>query len=130
MISPLQLTIAKLEVKQLEFIDKLSEKHNDYVIRIIQSSITDKFASVNGDWGLITGYNDDEYIDAGWEDIIPPNQIKYVLKNIEDIKKNEYFNEFKTQLKIKNGRLIDVCWKGKFYPEINGLVFIGRVKRK
>jgi len=129
MISPLQLTIAKLEVKQLEFIDKLSEKHNDYVIRIIQSSTNNKFVSVNGDWELITGFKESEYIDFSWEDIITTSELSYVLKHVDGIKHSEYFNEFKTKLKIKNNKFVDVCWKGKYYPEINGLVFIGRVKR-
>ena len=46
METSLQLTVAKLELKQLEMIEKLSEKHNDYIIRIIQSSVTDKFVAV------------------------------------------------------------------------------------
>ena len=39
MTNALQLTIAKLELKQLEMVDRLSEKHNDYVIRFIESSM-------------------------------------------------------------------------------------------
>jgi hypothetical protein len=46
----LQLTFAKLELKQMELIDRLSMKHNDYVIRVIMSTVTDKFVAVNGDW--------------------------------------------------------------------------------
>ena len=66
MTTALQLTIAKLELKQLEMVDRLSEKHNDYVIRFIESSITDKFVAVNGDWELVTGFSEQHCTGLGW----------------------------------------------------------------
>jgi len=129
METQLQLTVAKLELKQLELIDRLSEKHNDYVIRIVQSSVTDKFVAVNGDWELITGFKECDFVDRGWEDIITPKEKYSVLKQIESIKKTKDFYSFKTDIEISNKKIMLVDWKGKYFPEINGLVFIGRVKR-
>jgi PAS domain S-box-containing protein len=129
MTNPLQLTIAKLELKQLEMIDKLSEKHSDYVIRLIQSSITDKFIMVNGDWELITGFKESYCSDKGWEDLLPQSDLKKMLKQIDLTKSNSELNSFKTNLLMKSGKTITVNWKCKYFPEINGLIFIGRVKR-
>lgn len=129
METSLQLTVAKLELKQLEMIEKLSEKHNDYVIRIIQSSITDKFAAVNGDWELVTGLKELDCVGKGWENIIPIPEVPKVFKHISDIKKHDNFDCFTTNLMIRDKKVVSVNWKGKYFPEINGLVFIGRVKR-
>ena len=129
MDTQLQLTVAKLELKQLELIDKLSEKHNDYVIRIVQSSITDKFVAVNGDWELITGFKECDFVSRGWEDLIVNKDKDNVFKKIELIKKTKDFQTFNTTIEISNNKLMVVNWKGKYFSEINGLVFIGRVKR-
>ena len=88
MNNQLQLTVAKLELKQLELVEKLSERHNDYVIRLIQSSITDKFIAVNGDWELLTGIMESNCIGKGWENIIPKNEVQSVIKHINTIKKD------------------------------------------
>lgn len=130
MNNQLQLTVAKLELKQLELVEKLSERHNDYVIRLIQSSITDKFIAVNGDWELLTGIMESNCIGKGWENIIPKNEVQSVIKHINTIKKDtQYFDGFSSTLYKRDGDLISVSWKGKYFPEINGLVFIGRVTR-
>ena len=130
MNNQLQLTVAKLELKQLELVEKLSERHNDYVIRLIQSSITDKFIAVNGDWELLTGIMESNCIGKGWENIIPKNEVQSVIKHINTIKKDtQYFDGFTSTLYKRDGDLISVSWKGKYFPEINGLVFIGRVTR-
>jgi hypothetical protein len=130
MNNQLQLTVAKLELKQLELVEKLSERHNDYVIRLIQSSITDKFIAVNGDWELLTGIMETNCIGKGWENIIPKNEVQSVIKHINTIKKDtQYFDGFSSTLYKRDGDLISVSWKGKYFPEINGLVFIGRVTR-
>jgi len=129
MTNPLQLTIAKLELKQLEMIDKLSEKHSDYVVRLIQSSVTDKFIMVNGDWELITGFKESYCSDKGWEDLLPQSDLKNMLKQIDLVKTNNNIKSFKTSLLMKSGNVITVSWKCKYFAEINGLIFIGRVKR-
>lgn len=130
MNTQLQLTVAKLELKQLELVEKLSEKHNDYVIRLIQSSTTDKFIAVNGDWEMLTGILESNCVGNDWCDIVPKNEISTVNKHVDLIKKGgEYFDGFKSTLYKKDGGLISVNWKGKYFPEINGLVFIGRVSR-
>ena len=129
METSLQLTVAKLELKQLEMIEKLSEKHNDYIIRIIQSSVTDKFVAVNGDWELVTGLKELDCVGKGWENIIPVPEVPKVFKYISDIKKHNNFDCFTTNLIIRDKKFVSVNWKGKYFPEINGLVFIGRVKR-
>jgi hypothetical protein len=129
METSLQLTVAKLELKQMEVIEKLSEKHNDYVIRVIQSSVTDKFVMLNGDWELITGFKEIDCVGMGWEKIIPMPEVPKVFKHISDIKKHDNFDCFTTKLIIRDKKVVSVNWKGKYFPEINGLVFIGRVKR-
>lgn len=129
MDTPLQLTIAKLELKQLEMIERLSEKHNDYIVRIIQSSVTDKFVAVNGDWELVTGIKENNCIGKSWENIIPKVELNEIFKHIENIKKYDNFDCFMSNLITKNNKYVSVNWKGKYFPEINGLVFIGRVKR-
>ena len=111
-------------------VEKLSERHNDYVIRLIQSSITDKFIAVNGDWELLTGIMESNCIGKSWENIIPKNEVQSVIKHINTIKKDtQYFDGFNSTLYKRDGDLISVSWKGKYFPEINGLVFIGRVTR-
>ena len=130
MNNQLQLTVAKLELKQLEMVEKLSERHNDYVIRLIQSSTNNKFIAVNGDWELLTGIMESSCVGKTWENIVPKNEILSVIKHVESIKMgSEYFDGFKSTLYKKDGNLISVSWKGKYFPEINGLVFIGRVTR-
>jgi hypothetical protein len=130
MNNQLQLTVAKLELKQLELVEKLSERHNDYVIRLIQSSTTDKFIAVNGDWELLTGIMEYSCVDKGWENIVPKHELTSVMNHIDSIKKGgQYFDGFKSTLYKKDGGLISVSWKGKYFPEIKGLVFIGRVTR-
>ena len=130
MNNQLQLTVAKLELKQLELVEKLSERHNDYVIRLIQSSVTDKFIAVNGDWEILTGIMESSCVGKGWENIVPKNELLSVIKHVDFIKKGgDYFDGFKSTLYKKDGKLISVTWKGKYFPEINGLVFIGRVSR-
>lgn len=130
MNSQLQLTVAKLELKQLELVEKLSERHNDYVIRLIQSTTDDKFIAVNGDWELLTGIMESNCIGKGWCDIVPRSELKSVINHVDDMKLGgEYFDGFKSTLYKKDGGLISVSWKGKYFPEINGLVFIGRVSR-
>ena len=129
METPLQLTLAKLELKQMEVIEKLSEKHNDYVIRVIQSSITYKFIILNGDWSLISGFNEIDCVGFGWEKIIPMVEIPKVFKHISNIKKHNNFECFTTNLIIRDKKVVTVNWRGKYFSEINGLVFIGRVKR-
>jgi hypothetical protein len=126
----LQLTVAKLELKQLELIDRLSKKHNDYVIRVIMSTITDKFVAVNGDWEFVTGFKEAHCVDKSWDDVSPKNEIKNIIKNIDLIKNNkDDFKDFNSNIIKKDGTILNVNWKGKYFPEINGLVLIGRVRR-
>ena len=130
MNTALQLTIAKLELKQLEMVDRLSEKHNDYVIRFIESSVTDKFVAVNGDWELVTGFSEKHCTGLGWENIVPKYDLNNVLNHVDKIKKDDNgFDSFTSELIKKDGKSIKVTWKGKYFPEINGLIFIGRVNR-
>jgi PAS domain-containing protein len=129
MDNQLQLTIAKLELKQLEMIDKLSEKHNDYIIRLIQSTKDGRFVSINGDWELITGFKESDCLDMGWGDLLPKDEVNKMLTHVNIAKSINYFDGFVTELVTKNGKTIKVYWKCKFFPEIDGLIFIGRVTR-
>lgn len=129
MNATLQLTIAKLELKQLEMIDRLSEKHNDYVIRLVQSTKDNNFLSVNGDWELISQYKEEDFIGKSWDSILNNNDVASVKKHVDDIKKMKTFYPFNCNIKVKNNRLVNVDWKGKYFPEIDSVIYIGRVKR-
>ena len=126
----LQLTFAKLELKQMELIDRLSKKHNDNVIRVIMSSITDKFVAVNGDWETVTGFKESYCIDKSWEDITSGNEIKNVSGYIDSLKTNQNtFQNCKFNIIKKDGKFLPVSWTGKYFSEINGIVLIGRVSK-
>lgn len=129
MTTPLHLTVAKLELKQLEMLDKISRKQDEYTIRLIASTITDKFVTVNGDWFKITGRDEDCCIDGSWDSIVPNNEIPKVIKFVDEIKSGKQTNNFKCKIKGKGNSLIDVNWKGKYFPEINGIIFIGTIKK-
>jgi len=126
----LQLTIAKLELKQLEFIDKVSKKHNDYVIRCITDPIKKTFIAVNGDWKKVTGYGEDFCVGKEWSEFIPDEHAEVVISEASSILDEEGgFDSFVCDIVSVTGELISVDWKAKFYPEINSVVSIGRVKK-
>lgn len=127
----LHLTVAKLELKQMEMLDKISKKNDDYTIRIIASTITDKFVIVNGDWDYVTGIKNDCCVGGSWDDIVPSDEVYEVVKNVDDIKcGRKGSGEFTCKVISKNKETINVKWKGKYFPEINAIIFIGKVPKK
>jgi len=130
MISKLQLTIAKLELKQLEVIDKLSKKNNnEYVIRCITCPDTNKFISVNGDWGKVIGFNESECIGKSIFEFIAPYELDRAKLEAIKMKHGEQFDSFICDMIGKNGLPVSVDWRAKYFPNINAIVSIGRVKR-
>jgi hypothetical protein len=129
MTTPLHLTVAKLELKQLEMLDKISKKNDEYVIRLIASTITDKFVTVNGDWDLVTGRDEECCIDGGWENIVPEEELPRIYKFVDELKCGGGKDGLNCSLKSYNNKTIDVFWVGKYFPEINGVIFIGKVKK-
>jgi hypothetical protein len=129
MTTPLHLTVAKLELKQLEMLDKITKNNNECTIRLIASTITDKFVTVNGDWGLVTGRDEQCCIDGGWENIVPEYELPKIYDFVDEIKSGYTQKELSCKLKSYNNKTIDVLWKGKYFPEINGIIFIGKVKK-
>jgi len=125
--SNLKLTIAKLELKQLEFIDKLSVRHNDYVIRCITCPDTNKFLAVNGDWEKVTDFKEVDCVGKVWADFIPESE--KVLDKIDRSNKDGGFESFICDVRKKDGTCTSVDWKSKFFPEINAIVTIGRTKK-
>ena len=121
MKSNIELTIAKLELKQLEVIDKLSEKHDDYVIRCITCPDTTNLLAVNGDWEKVTGFK--EKMCVG----IPLNE--FVSTTIITSLVEDDFVTYSSNMVIKDGSSINITWKSKHFPDINSIVSIGRIKR-
>jgi hypothetical protein len=129
MTTPLHLTVAKLELKQLEMLDKISKKNDEYIIRLIASTITDKFVTVNGDWDLVTGRDEKCCIDGGWENIVPKEELQKIYNFVDMVRCGDVKTELSSKLKSYNNKTIDVIWRGKYFPEINGIIFIGKVKK-
>lgn len=127
----LQLTIAKLELKQLEFIDKVSKRNNkDYIIRCITDPIERRFIAVNGDWEKVTGYDESFCIGKEWSEFIPDESVENVISDTKGmIDEDGEFDSFVCDVITITGKPIKVTWKAKFYPEINSVVAIGRVKK-
>jgi len=123
----LKLTIAKLELKQLEFVDKLSVRNNDYVIRCITCPDTNKFLAVNGDWEKVTHFKEQDCVGKKWTDFIPNSE--KALEEIDRTSGDGGFESFVCDVIKKDGSCASVDWKSKFFPEINAIVTIGRTKR-
>lgn len=122
--------IAKLKLKELEMVDRLSVSHNNYVIRCITNPTTFEFIAVNGDWNKVTGHPEKECLGMTWLDFIPTDEVDRVKKEAEALfkEKNSFENLCCNLLGI-NGNKIPVCWKAKYYPEINAVVSIGKVAK-
>lgn len=125
--SSLKMIIAKLELKQLEFIDKLSLIHNDYVIRCITCPDTNEFLAVNGDWERVTDFKEKDCVGKKWGDFISKPPMNIV--NSDDDKNTDDFDSFVCDVVKKDGTRSSVNWKSKFFPEINAVVSIGRAKK-
>lgn len=123
--SNLTLTIAKLELKQLEVIDKLSEKHNDNVIRCITNPDTLELIAVNGDWERVTGFKDKACVGMCFTDFIPEDQSHVTNTSIDE---NDFLS-YNSNMITKSGVPVNVNWKTKHFPELNAAVSIGRVKK-
>jgi PAS domain-containing protein len=122
----LQYIIAKLELKQLEFIDKLSKRSDDYVIRCITSPIDNRFIAVNGDWETVTGFDDDLCVDMEWSDFIKGENVDMMSTSLFN---DSEFVSFVCDIVTKCGDSISVDWKSKYFPEIDGIISIGRLKK-
>ena len=127
-INNLQFIIAKLELKQLEVIDRLSQRHNDYVIRCITTP-DGYFLSVNGDWENISGFNEEFCIGKHITDFIPDYDVKKATDTSRIIIEDYGFDGFTCNLTTLKGHDISVDWKTKHFPQINAIVTIGRVKK-
>ena len=118
----LTLAIANLELKQLEVIDKLSERHDDYVIRCITCPDTSKVLAVNGDWEKVTGFNERSCIGLDINDFVSRRQLAPPIPDGE-------FENYSCDMITKDGSLVNVNWKTKHFPDIDASVSIGRVKK-
>lgn len=122
--------IAKLKLKELEIVDRLSDAHNDYVIRCITDPITHRYIAVNGSWDILTGYNSSECVGKLWKDFIPTSELSKVFCETQElIKDSNGFNTYKCNFIKRDGSTIYVNWKSKYYKEINAVVSIGRVPK-
>jgi hypothetical protein len=122
----LQLTVAKLELKHMELVDKLTNFKNNYIIRLITSTVSDKIVLLNGDWVNLTGFSEDVSSGLEWDDIVPDYELGKVMSCIDDVKKG-LKNTFVCDIITSHGKTINVKWYGKYLSDINSLVFIGEV---
>jgi PAS domain-containing protein len=129
-ISSVNLTIAKLELKQLEVIDKLSRKIDDeYIIRCVTCPDTNNFIAVNGDWETVIGVNEYECIGLSIFDFLPDYEKKRVAEQVKVLMDGNEFNSFVCDLIDKDGLLVSVDWRSKYFAQINSIVSIGRVSK-
>lgn len=128
-MSSLQLTVAKLELKQLEVVDKLSTKTDtEYVVRCIIDPLTTKIIDVNGDWEIVTGYNEGSCVGENWLNFIEKDRDEvehFIEMALLSVNK---FVEYKTKLLTVDG-MVDVRWKVRYFPDIDAMISIGRVCR-
>jgi len=125
----LELTIARLELKQLEVIDKLSRPNNDYIIRCITCPDSDKFIAVNGDWKKVVGFEESDCIGKSIFDFIAPYDLERAREESAKLKQSEEFDSFVCDMVDKDGCAVNIDWKAKYFPHINSTVSIGRVKK-
>lgn len=131
LISNLNLVIAKLELKQLEIVNKLSVKSSDdYLIRCIICPETSDFIAVNGDWGRVIGIEEYDCVGKSLFDFISVRDIKRARKQFNLLLDKNEFDSFVCDMIDINGNNITVDWKAKYSPKINGIISIGRVKNK
>jgi hypothetical protein len=123
--------IARLKLKELEMVDRISVSHNQYVIRCITNPDTYEFIAVNGDWNKVTGHPEKECLGMTWLDFIPKDEVDVVKREAQSLfEKNKSFENLCCNILGINGEKIPVCWKAKYYPEINAVVSIGKVAKK
>lgn len=127
--SSLKMTIAKLELKQLEFIDKLSKRKNDYVIRCITCPETNKLLAVNGDWEIVTNHLEGDCVGKSMYDFIPEYELQRAKRQSITLKHTKEFDSFVCDIMDKDGCAVSVNWKSKYFPELDATVSIGRVKK-
>ena len=127
--SNLKLTIAKLELKQLECIDKLSQRDNDYIIRCITCPDTNELLAVNGDWEAVTNHKESDCVGKPVADFIPDYEFKRYKSKTGDLMNLLGFDSFVCDIMNKDGYPVSVNWKEKYFPDINATVSIGRVKK-
>lgn len=129
-ISSVNLTIAKLELKQLELIDKLSRKKTDeHIIRCVTCPDTNKFIAVNGDWEKVIGINEYDCIGKSIFDFMPDYEKDRAEVQARNLLDSTEFDSFVCDLIDDNGACVSVDWKAKYFPKINATVSIGRVKK-
>lgn len=121
-VTSLKMTIAQLELKQLEVIDKLSEKHDDYVIRCITCPETSKVLAVNGDWERVTGFKESSCVGIDINKFITRRQLSTPIPDGE-------FENYNCDIIIKDGSSVTVHWKTKHFSNIDATVSIGRVRK-
>lgn len=129
-ISNVNLTIAKLELKQLEVIDKLSRKRTDeHIIRCVTCPDTNKFIAVNGDWEKVIGINEYDCIGKSIFDFMPEYEKERAHTQANKLMDINEFDSFVCDLIDDKGSSVSVDWKSKYFPKINATVSIGRVKK-
>jgi PAS domain-containing protein len=127
--SNLKMTIAKLELKQLEFINKLSLRNDDYIIRCITCPETSELLALNGDWERVTNHSENECIGKTIYEFMPDYELRRAKVQSNKLKNKKEFDSFVCDILDKDGCAISVDWKSKYFPNINATVSIGRVKK-
>ena len=124
--SKLKMIIAKLKLKELEVIDRLSKSHNDYIVRVIIDPISYIILAINGDWEKVSGFKESDVLGKNWQEFIDPIQSDNSLAITDN---SEGFTESSFSIKNSDGGLIPVKSKSKFYSDINATVSICKVAK-
>jgi len=128
----LKTIIAKLRLKELEVIEKISTPGDDLIIRAITDPQTQSFIAVNGDWEKVSGYTSAECIGENWLSFTCPSEREVMTNrrsNEINTDSDESFDEFEFNLISKDGQKIFSKWKSKYYKDINATVSIGRINK-
>jgi len=126
----LELTLAKLRLKEFETIEKLSEPTNEhYVLRAITSPNSRTFLSLNGDWERVTGHTQEYCKGKQWSEFVHEESKEDTDKATDRAEKEGGFKDFICQLKGRHGERIPSIWSAKYYDTLNAIVCIGRVHK-
>jgi|GEM_PF-5257300 len=128
MVNNLRKTLAKLRLKELEMIDRLSDGNGKfYVIRCEIDPNTLQFKAVNGDWERVTGFTESQCVGKEWPKFLQEEDRDKALKISEKARSSNEFESSEYDLIKSSGEIVHVRWKSKYYATIGSILSIGKI---